>query len=61
MTTIVVRANGGRPKILDFAWMLPGFALVLLGIGAIAGLVNGLPAPDVIGADGLASAFLAAP
>jgi hypothetical protein len=61
MTATIARTSGGRPNILGFAWMLPAFAIVLLTIGAIAGLVNGMPAPDVIGADGLASTFLAVP
>jgi hypothetical protein len=56
MMTTVVRSNTVRRS-----WMLPAAAAVLLTISAIAGLINGMPAPDVIGADALASTVLASP
>ena len=45
----------------DFGWTLPLAVLVLLIAGAIGSLVVGVPAPDLIAADGAATLFIAVP
>ena len=42
-----------------FAWTLPAALAVLLAIGAIGSLANGIVPADLIGADGLAATVVA--
>jgi hypothetical protein len=39
-------------KLLDFAWMIPTTVAVLLVAAAVGGLLGGLGAPALVGADG---------
>jgi hypothetical protein len=61
MTATVSHPFVGRRKIQNFAWVFPAILVAVLVTGAIASLVGGVAAPDVIGADGLAGTFLAVP
>jgi hypothetical protein len=45
----------------EVAWLLPASLVVLLVAGAVASLLAGYPAADIIGADGMASTFLMVP
>jgi hypothetical protein len=54
-----VIAAHGIPE--EFGWTIPLVVLMLLIGGAIGSLVVGVPSPDLIAADGIASPFVGIP
>jgi len=61
MTSALNDLSIERPETPTLGWVLPSIIVLLLAVGAVAGLVAGLASPDVIGADGMAGTRLGTP
>lgn len=61
MNDTAVHRNLGHSDLQVPPWVLGAIIVVLAVTGALGSLLAGLAAPDVIGADGLASVALPAP